>query len=86
MFVLFIYYLIYIYNLKTSKMKQQIQVVENSDRFHVSLNRVPQFTFLHGNGISKSFAQMNANSEAFKLAVKLSGEGNKIKLLEQAIK
>ncbi len=50
-------------------MKTTIQVVENSDRFHVSENSVPVFTFLWGNGISKQFAQINADSEAFKRAV-----------------
>lgn len=63
-----------------------IQVVENSDRFHVSLNSMPFRTFLFGNGISKPFAQMNANSEAYQLAVKMVSERNKIKLLPQEIK
>jgi len=71
-------------------MKSYIQVVENSDRFHVSENNVPVYTFLFavdgGIGVSKAFAQMNANSEAFKLAVKRQLEGVKIKLLKQEIK
>jgi hypothetical protein len=71
-------------------MKTQIQVVENSDRFHVSENNVPVHTFLFavdgGIGVSKAFAQMNANAVAYELAVKRTMEGFKIKLLKQQIK
>jgi hypothetical protein len=71
-------------------MKTTIQVVENSDRFHVSQNGVPVYTFLfaaNGSvGVTKAFAQMNANSEAYLLAVKEQGKGFKIILKPQEIK
>lgn len=64
----------------------KIQVVENSDRFHVSKDGMPVYTFLFGNGITKSFALMNANAEAYKLCVKLSNEGFTLKLLKHETK
>lgn len=60
-----------------------IQVVSNSDRYHVSQNGVPVLTLLFGNGISQPYAKMNAESEAFKLAIKLMAtKETKVKLLE----
>ena len=67
-------------------MTTQIQVIENSDRFCVLENNVTVYTFLFGNGISKQFAQMNANSEAYKLAVRKNLEGADMILLPQQIK
>ncbi len=67
-----------------------IQVVENSDRFHVSENNVPVYSFLFQKegevGISRAYALMNANSQAWKLAVKRSLEKCKIRILPHEIK
>lgn len=69
-------------------MKVTLQVVENSDRFHVSLDHVPQSTFLfdENSASSKELANMTVNSFAYKLAVKLSEKNYKVKLLPQQIK
>lgn len=58
-----------------------IQIVENSDRFHVSESGTPIYTILHGNGISKPYAKMQAESEAFKLVLLRQSEGKKVRLL-----
>lgn len=71
-------------------MTYKFQVVENSDRFHVSINSVPVVTLLFatdgGVGVSKAFAQMNADAAAYKLAVDYQRAGHIIKLLRQEIK
>ena len=68
------------------KIKLTIQVVENSDRFHVSQDGVPTSTLLFGNGISKEFAQMNANANAFLLCQKLQQQGFDVAIKKQEIK
>ena len=71
-------------------MKHSVQIVENTDRFHVSQNHVPVCTFLFSTdtsvGVSKAFAQMNANSEAYKLCCKIAAAGDKFTILPQESK
>lgn len=71
-------------------MKTTIQVIENSDRFHVSKNGIPQMTFVfgkqYGKPVSRDFAEQSAQSEAYKLTAQLMSEGVRVKVLKQEVK
>ena len=62
-------------------MKIKIQVVENSDRFHVSQDGIPQQTLLIGNYISRQICRDIAKSLAFDLAVQKQSDDFEIELL-----
>jgi len=67
-------------------MKTKIQIVKNPDRFHVTANNIPVFTFLFGRGISKEFAYMNATSQAYLYALEQKKQGFKVELFKDVEK
>lgn len=64
-------------------MLSKIQVVENSDRFHVCENGIPEATFMANLYISREVANLSANSYALKLAIERQQDDFEVKLLPQ---
>lgn len=67
-------------------MKIKIQVVENSDRFHVSQNGIPQRTFIEKDYLSRPIANAIAKAFAYDLAVRKQDDGFDVTLLKQESK
>lgn len=65
-----------------------IQIVENSDRFHVSVNGKPIYTFLFlpKNKVNKAQKQIEAESAAYSYVVANQSATTKFKFLPQAKK